>query len=199
MKAIILDMHGVVMKDPTANLVSFIESYFPGTTFQDIYPIWKLAEIGKITSLQFWESLGFHNNLLEIEQKYLSTLEIDNDFYTFANYASKNFDLILLSNDVSEWNSYIREKYGLDKYFKISVVSGNIGIRKPSREMFSYLLRALKQEPEACFFVDDRRQNLHSALSLGINPILFNRRKVEYTGIQVQNFCELNTYFQSFL
>jgi len=199
LKTIILDMYGVVMKDPTANLLSFVNSFFPSIKFDDIYPLWKKADTGKISSLDFLKQIGFVNNTVMIEKMYLDTLEIDEGFYMFIEDLKKSFKFVLLSNDLSRWSNYIRNKYDIDKYFDNIIISGDIGMRKPEKDVFQYLLKTLNQSAEKCYFVDDRRTNLFAAKSFGINPILFNRRDVEYDGIKVNDFQELQKLMNSLL
>ncbi len=59
-----------------------------------------------------------------------SYLTFDRDFLWFAENNYKRFDFVLLSNDVREWSKYLFELYGLNKYFKESIVSGDIHMRK---------------------------------------------------------------------
>ena len=191
MKTLILDMYGVIMKDPTANLLNFINNFFPKVTFEDIYPLWKEADTGKLTSLDFLKEIGFEKNTAEIEKMYLNTLEIDEEFYFMAQELKEDYNLVLLSNDLSDWSTYIRNKYDISKYFNLIAVSGDIGIRKPDPRIFKFVLEKSDQFHEECYFVDDRRSNLYAAEKLGINSILFNRRNVEYQGKTVYNFREL--------
>lgn len=187
------------MKDPTANLLSFVNSFFPSTRFDDIYPLWKKADTGKISSLDFLKQIGFVSDTEKIEKMYLDTLDIDEDFYIFMNELKKSFKFVLLSNDLSEWSNYIRNKYDINKYFDFIIISGDIGMRKPGNDIFQYLLKVLNQPSEKCYFVDDRRNNLFAAKSFGINPILFNKRNVEYDGIAVNDFRELQKIMNSLL
>ena len=197
MKTMILDMYGVIMKDPTANLLCFVNTFFPQIQLEDIYPLWKEADTGKIDSLNFLKQIGFEKNIKEMEKMYLDTLEIDEDFYTMAQELHGTYNLVLLSNDLSNWSEYVRNKYDINKYFDLIIISGDVGMRKPDANIFDYLLKKLKQVPDDCYFIDDRRTNLSEAEKFGINPILFNRRNVKYTGKTVYDFSELITMMKS--
>ena len=54
------------------------------------------------------------------------------------------------------------------------VFSGEIGITKPSVEIFEYLLNEYNLKAEECVFIDDRMDNVLGALRVGINGILFD-------------------------
>ena len=178
METIIFDMHGVIMKDPLGNLMPFINQTFPHKTFlegqNDIYPIAKEAILGKITLHEFFEKIGFQGDLAKVEKSYLDNLELDEDFIPCATLLKKKYHLALLSNDVSEWSLYTRMKYGLDSFFDVITVSGDVGMKKPFPQIYEYTLKQLKQPASECFFVDDRQGNLKPAAELGIKTIHFS-------------------------
>lgn len=61
---------------------------------------------------------------------------LDADFLAFAEKNYQQYDFVLLSNDVKEWSQYLFELHGLSKYFKDSIVSGDIHMRKPEPRIF---------------------------------------------------------------
>ena len=197
MKAVIFDMHGVIMKEPNGNLMPFVNQKFPQKTFEDVYPFWAEVSLGKCTSHEYLQMIGFEENLPEIEQVYLDTLEFDKEFIKCATILKKRYRLALLSNDVSEWSLYIRNKYGLDKFFDVIVISGDVGMKKPFPDIYEYTLQQLNQPANECFFIDDRPGNLIPAAKLGIKPILFNKANVEYNGESVTNFDDLLVFLNA--
>ncbi|MDP4119726.1 MAG: HAD family phosphatase [Bacillota bacterium] len=190
MKTIVFDMYGVIMKDPKGGLVPFINRTFPNLKDEDVYKYWIKAGTGEMTALDFWRNLGFKNPE-EAEKIYLETIEIDEDFYKVADKLKSHYNLALLSNDVAEWSSFIRKKYNLNQYFDISIVSGEVHLRKPNPEIFSLLLQKLNKQPNDCIYIDDRRTNLEIAHKMGLNTILFNSRNMPYDGKIVNSFSEL--------
>ena len=188
-------MYGVIITDPDGGLTPFINRTFPDLTDEDIYnPHWVKAGTGEISSLDFFRNIGYEgdlNDLSKIEKEYLDTLEIDEFFYEAAPVIKKSYRLALLSNDVSEWSEYLREKFKINHFFDVTVISGDVKIKKPDAEIFRHILAKLDQPASECVFVDDRRKNLLSAKSLGMETILFNSRNVEYDGKTVNNFYEL--------
>jgi len=76
------------------------------------------ASLGKITSSTFWDRLGFKNNYPEIEISYLDQyLTLDKEFTINAEILKEKYNLALLSNDVSEWSLYLRQKHNLNRFF----------------------------------------------------------------------------------
>ncbi len=191
MKAVILDMYGVILKDSGDGFYLFVNRTFPELTPADIYPIWDKADVGELSSLEVFERLGFKGDLSKIEKEYLDTVEIDDSFYEFALNIKKHYKLALISNDSSEWSRYFRDKYKINDYFDVITVSGDIKIKKPDERIFKLTLEKLGCLASDCTYIDDRRFNLEAAQALGMDTILFNSRNVEYDGKVVINFKEL--------
>lgn len=191
MKAVILDMYGVILKDSGDGFYSYVNRTFPQLSPADIYPDWDKADVGEISSLEVFRRLGFQGDLEQIEKNYLDTVEINEAFYGFAEEMKKRYRLALISNDSSEWSRYFREKFRLNKYFDVISVSGDLKIKKPDPRIFQMTLERLGYTPEECVYIDDRRYNLEAAQALGMDTVLFNSRNVTYDGKIVKGFGEL--------
>ena len=192
MKTIVFDMYGVIIKDPHGGLMPYINRVFPGLDEQNVYSLWAAAASGEMPSPAFWRRIG-DENPAKTEREYLDGVEIDEMFVPAAETLRKNFRLALLSNDISEWNRFLRGKFDLDRFFEAVVVSGDVGRRKPDPEIWKVLLEKLEAGADDCVFVDDRRSNLKPAAQMGMDVILFNSRAVPYEGKTVSGFDELLT------
>jgi len=190
-KVLILDMYGVIIKDPDGGLMPFVNRTFPHLSRDDVYPHWQKGNIGELSSLDLFIRLGFEGDLRKIEKEYLDTLEINESFYEIAPILKKHYHLALLSNDLSEWSRYLRDKFKLNDYFDVIIVSGDVKIKKPDAQIFMLTLDKLGHQASDCIYVDDRRTNLAAAQSLGMDTVLFNSRNVQYEGKTVSNFEEL--------
>jgi len=191
MKAVILDMYGVILKDSGDGFITFVNRTFPDLSPADIYQHWDKADVGELSSLEVFERLGFKGNLGEIEREYLDTVEINESFYEVASMIKKYYKLALISNDSSEWSNYFRNKFKINDYFDVITVSGDIKIKKPDERIFKLTLAKLGCLASDCTYIDDRRFNLSAAQALGMDTILFNSRNVQYEGKTVMNFKEL--------
>jgi putative hydrolase of the HAD superfamily len=191
MQAIIFDMYGVILKDPEGGLMPFVNRFFPDLQSDDVYLHWKKANVGEVSSLDFLLSIGFEGDVNKIEKEYLDTIEIDMSFYSAAERLRKYYRLAVLSNDLSEWSNYLRDKFDINRYFDTVVVSGDVKLKKPDLHIFNLLLNRLSLPARGCVYIDDRIENLVVAESLGMETILFNSRNVEYDGRTVYGFNEL--------
>lgn len=87
--------------------------------------------------------------------------------------------------------------YGLARYFKDSIVSGAVHMRKPERRIFDYAMERVGCRPKECIFVDNSVQNLETAKLAGIAPVLFNRDREVYLGDVVNDFKELGRFLDN--
>lgn len=69
-----------------------------------------------------------------------------------------------------EWRS---NEYNLMKYFDGRIISSDIGIRKPSRKFFAYMIDILGYPPEEILLIDDQDINIENAQKLGIIGIKY--------------------------
>lgn len=74
----------------------------------------------------------------------------------------------LISNS---WGTRRYDRAQLAELFDGVVISGEVGIRKPSPEIYTLGAEAIAVEPAACVFVDDLPFNLKPAVQLGMATI----------------------------
>ena len=191
MKAIILDMYGVIVKQTGDDFVPYVQQTFPDLSIEEIHTPWFKADIGELTSLEVWEAIGFKGDLEKIEKEYLDTIELSDGFINFIDKAKNKYKLAIISNDSSRWSQYIRNKFDLNKYFDVISISGDLKIQKPDVRIFLLTTEKLGLNAEDCIYIDDREGNLEAAKKLGMKPVLLNSRNVSYEGISVNSFEEL--------
>lgn len=191
MKAVILDMYGVILKQTGDDFVPYVQQTFPNLKPEEIYKPWLKADIGEIPSLQIWEEIGFRGDLEKIEKDYLDTIKLNDGFLDFISTAKKKYKLAVISNDSSGWSKYIREKFDINKYFDVISISGDLKIQKPDERIFNLTIDKLKVKAEDCLYIDDREGNLKTAEKIGMKTVMLNSRNVQYSGDAVNSFKEL--------
>lgn len=191
MKAIVLDMYGVIVKQTGDNFVPYIQSIFPNLTREEIETPWFSADRGEQSSLDVWRILGFKGNLEKIEKEYLDTIEINEGFYDFISVAKEKYKLAIISNDSNRWSEYIRERFNLNQYFDVISISGDLRIEKPDERIFKLTIEKLDCDASDCIYVDDRLTYLSGAKKVGMHAVLFNSRNRKYDGNVVNNYQEL--------
>lgn len=191
MKAIILDMYGVILKQTGDSFFEYVQQTFPDLNPEEILKPWHKADMGEMSSLEMWTALGFQGDIEKIEKNYLDTIELNDGFLDFIKAVRLKYKLAIISNDSSRWSKYLREKFNINQYFDVISISGDLEIRKPDDRIFRLTIEKLAVRAEECMYIDDRRGYLETAKKVGINTILFNSRNVAYEGDVVNNFEEL--------
>ena len=78
-----------------------------------------------------------------------------------------------LNNEARELNQYRIQHFGLRDVFEVFFSSCWLGTRKPTRDIYERALGMSQADPRRSLFIDDRKQNLAPARSLGMHTILF--------------------------
>ena len=87
---------------------------------------------------------------------------------------------IVLSNwDPLAFTLFFERNLELFEFFEAIIVSGFVGMIKPHKDIFEYMLRTYNLDPKDCLFIDDQKANVETARALGIESILFNRYNYE--------------------
>ncbi len=81
--------------------------------------------------------------------------------------------LYCLSNMPARTFAYLRERHAFWPRFRGIVISGEIKMMKPEREIFEYLLDRFDLDPAETVFVDDHQPNIEAAQAMGLHTVLF--------------------------
>lgn len=86
----------------------------------------------------------------------------------------KRYRLLLLSNTNELHMQHVRDRMGTDRFqrfknaFDVFYLSHEMGMRKPDREIFEFVLDRNRLKAGETFFVDDLAENTDAAAQLGI-------------------------------
>ncbi len=195
--SILIDMYGVILEESKGNFIPYTFKYFDKAEHERLkrqfkeQQLFTRAGLGEFTSDEFLSRLGYENPGYHMKDYIENYLTLDGGFIPFAEKYYQQYNFVLLSNDVSQWSSYITEYHRLNKYFSEKIVSGDVKCRKPEKKIYELALEKSGKCPEECLFIDNSVKNLEVAEELGIVPILFNRDGEEYGGRIVNSFAEL--------
>lgn len=123
---------------------------------------------------------------LQISEKKLKNLVVkaykDNykqntELYNFAFKLKKQgYKIAILSDQWWISKRALAPKKLMDKFDEV-VMSCDVGMRKPNKEIFEFTLKKLKLQPEKCLFIDNQKWNTDAAKKFGIDSILYKNNK----------------------
>lgn len=85
----------------------------------------------------------------------------------------QNYKVILLSNNNEVAYKALEKDLGLGNLFDEAIVSSAVGIKKPDKAIFNYVLKKFNIMPKNLIFIDDSMDNVKSAQSLGARGLHF--------------------------
>ena len=193
-KLIVFDLGGVVVKyDWTIANNSFAKytNLSPDQVMERLIKssINKDFELGRISAPDFCKQI---TNLLEAKMDMKTFAEI------WCNIFSQNYSLVrllrhmkgkytlyLLSNSNELQFNFIKEKFPIIEGFDKLILSHKIGMRKPDKEIFDYVLKVSGLEAHEIIYIDDKKEFIDKAAEYGFNTI-------HYTSV-----AELEEYLKS--
>ena len=174
MSGLVLDAMGVIFKsadDVAELLIPFIAEKSGSIDEEFIQSTYLEASLGEISPDEFWARVNVPSAL---EDEFLSRHTLNHGIVELLSEAkSKDISVWCLSNDVGRWSDKIRNNLGIEKFLRGSVISGDIGIRKPDKGIYETLIQSSGFKIEEILFIDDRQKNVVAARELGIETIMF--------------------------
>ncbi len=91
----------------------------------------------------------------------------------FVGKLRKKYRVVLFTNQNALAQQAFNREHSLKKIFDDIVVSGEVGFRKPQKEIYAHLIDRFNVNPNDIVFVDNSAENVEAARGLGINAVLF--------------------------
>ena len=155
------------------------------------FPIWGSYrhdyDQGLLNTKEYWTKVlmeldipDYLNYVEQHWQKLLATdlSAFDNPRTEMLNYVkdlgARGIPLGILSNMPEDVGEFWESRWDGMECFTWKIWSGDIGMIKPEKEIFQYLLNTIGRNPDEVLFVDDIEANILSAKALGIGGVVFS-------------------------
>ena len=189
---VIFDLGGVIINLDTNRTISAFNkiSQIPVETIytqakQD--EIFSLLDKGKISTGDFLKELkrqtrydGSTEDLLVAWNAML--LDVPEERLDVLVEMKHNYNTFLLSNTcephIDVFEKELENEHGIknfDDYFDKVYYSCRLGMRKPDKEIFEFVLKENNLKPEETVFIDDSPQHVKGAGECGINAFLLQK------------------------
>ena len=177
MPCLVLDAMGVIFEsadDVGELLVPFIAEKNRASNEAAIQVAYLDVSLGTISPDEFWNQAGVTAGL---EDEFLSRHALNSGVIELLEWSKDNaIPVWCLSNDVGRWSQKLRSRLNIETYLQGSIISGDVGLRKPDRKIYEMLIEASGFPVEQLLFVDDREANVLAARELGIESMLHDPR-----------------------
>ena len=174
MSCLVLDAMGVIFKsadDVAELLMPFIAEKSDAFDEKVIHSAYLDASLGKISADQFWGQVTLTS---DVEDEFLSRHSLNQGVIELLSLAKDSgISVWCLSNDVGRWSDKLRNNLGVEKFLDGSIISGDVGVRKPDKEIYEILINLCGYNVEEILFVDDREKNVFASRDSGIETVLF--------------------------
>lgn len=186
-KAIIFDCFGVLVTDGKNSL----KTDFPEHA-QELHDLFMRSDYGHITSDELeqaiTELLGV--SLEDRRARYERDNVINESVVSWIRElrAAGEFKVGLLSNVRRGGIDDFLPKSLRDELFDQVVLSGEVGIIKPAKEIFEIMAERLDIQPYECIMIDDLLKNIDGAHLAGMEAVLFTN--VHDTQVEVARIVD---------
>lgn len=113
---------------------------------------------------------------------FLSEMEIGTHWtlvHFIRELRSRGFRIGLLTNNVAAFGDHWKATIPLDELFDSVVDSSDVGLRKPDPAIYYLMCEQLGADPRECVFIDDNRDNVAAADSLGMRTVRMRLDPIE--------------------
>lgn len=178
-KTIIFDFGGVLGSDADDFGKKFAD--YTGITYVKLKKIYNLhvkqLNLGKKSLNTLFIDICKNSkkdiDVNHLKKLYESNISKNSELIRFAKRLNKKFDIMILSNESREGIEMKIRKFKLNGLFSKIYCSAILGMAKPDKKIFEYILNDLKINPKKIVFIDDRIENIESARNLKINGLLY--------------------------
>ncbi len=184
MKNIVFDLGRVVFAHRPEYRSEERKRFFSYVSESPMPQFWVNYDKGVSSLAKVAEDLAAYRNceveyarqMIEQSIEWQSTIEPTAEL--IRDLKAAEYRLYVLSNMSHEFIAYLRKKE-VYAYFDGEVVSCEEGVVKPDPAIYRTLIDRYSLDVKETMFIDDRRENVDTAASLGITPFHFDREDCE--------------------
>jgi putative hydrolase of the HAD superfamily len=186
LRAVIFDYGRVLTgpPDPDAHAELVRITGLSSERFENLYWTDRQAyDEGKLTGLEFWRKL-VRDAGLNLSEPAIEELNLwDARMWTKADPAMLAWQLALkqrglltaiVSNMGDTVHEYMERELSWLGRFDVLVWSYQLKMAKPDAGIYRYALERLQTQPEETLFIDDRPENVDTAIALGMKGLIFS-------------------------
>jgi putative hydrolase of the HAD superfamily len=139
----------------------------------------------EVKASQYWAQVAGHDLA---ENEVTELIAMDDSQWTRVNpemlhlarrLKESGVKIAILSNMQSDMLKVMRAKFDWLSEFDVQMYSCEVGMVKPTVEVYLECARRLGVDPDACLFLDDKQPNVTGAEKAGMHALLFHGQRKE--------------------
>lgn len=137
------------------------------------------TDYGMMTREEYYQEVAKLANLTTDEVRAIESRQHsrDNEMIAYSQTFRPTYKVGLLSNIDTDTMNHIFPPDERAQLFDAFVISGEVGVTKPSGQIFEYATVQLELRPEECLMIDDILGNVEGARMIGMQAVLFTTRR----------------------
>lgn len=182
-KAITFDLDGVYFPNGKANFIKALGGL--GVSEEEAKRVFlksdqmnQLYKNGKMTDEEFWSWAArkwkIDKTPAELIEVLINSYDVDEKVVEVVRKVRKNgYKTLICSSNFPARINGLNKRFGFLDNFDAWALSYEVGVNKPSPEIFEELVRKSGVEASEIVFADDHQENLSGAKSVGMTTFLF--------------------------
>jgi HAD superfamily hydrolase (TIGR01509 family) len=185
-KTIVFDYGGVIGNDPSEKIYEAVSRNLginKNILMKNFMKFFIPLSKGKILVSGFWKHFSKSLDLSDakkLEQLWLTAFrryaKVNNKVFSCIKPLIGKFKFCLLSNNKSFYKNENSQRL-LRKYFCPIVYSFEVGMRKPEKEIYDYILKITNSKPEETLFIDDDETKLNYPRKISASTLVFKNNR----------------------
>lgn len=173
-RAIIFDCFGVLYRDNLSMLYDTV----PEDKWQQLQDIVHAADHGFLSRGEYHQAIAelSGQSVLQVQAIDQRQHVRDDDMVALVRALKPHYKIGLLSNIDSETIYRLFSDEERAELFDAMTLSAEVGLAKPTVELFEVAARRLDVEAEECVMIDDLEKNVTGAELAGMRGLLFSSR-----------------------
>ena len=181
LKALILDVGGVLIETPTRDARSAWErahgleqGRLDQILIEAIGPGWEGGRTEDEIAARLCEACGIEpSGLTELLEVLSADERVCPHWRLALDQIAGAAPMALLTNSGPNTRRGLIARHGLERWFRVIVISAEEGLSKPNPLIYQRTCERLGRLPAECLFVDDRQSNVTGAEAAGLRAIRF--------------------------
>jgi len=185
-KAVFFDIGNVLLRFSNKRIIRKIAWAVGRHPIKVARHIWKgrivdRIERGEVTGEEihalFVGELGYKGDFARFKTLWCDHFTLDRGSFAVLKSLSNKMPTYLLSNTNALHIEHIRERYTFPSLVKGAILSHELKLRKPQREIYEAALKMSGTAPEETVFIDDLEENCEGARKTGLHAIRYRGAK----------------------